>query len=146
MAMNILDLIKQDHEKTLKALDDIRSISTRTTGLRDRPWVLLERDLLRHMHGEEAIFYPSLGGTIRDKILEAVEEHNLVKVLIKQMDDIPTDEEVWTAKLRVMTENIRHHIQEEEGPVFRAARDSFSQEELEDMGIRFEVAKETVRR
>ncbi len=90
---------------------------------------------------EERVFYPALEGTIRDKILEAIEEHKVMKSLQQQMDDLPKDDERWTAKLKVMEENMKHHIRVEEGGIFM----NFNREQLDDMGRRFEEAKESLR-
>jgi hemerythrin-like domain-containing protein len=140
--MDILDILKVEHEKVLTGLDEIKNASIRTTGNRDKPWSNVVKDLLGHMFGEETAFYPALEGKHREMILEAIEEHKLVRTLMKEMDGLPKDDEVWTAKLKVMIENVRHHVQEEEGPIFRAARNDLGQEQLLDLGRRFEVAKE----
>ncbi len=143
--MNVLDEIGKDHDRLLKEMEELKNADTRTTGLRDAPYEIMRLDTLRHMYGEERVFYPALEGTIRDKILEAIEEHNVMKFLMQQMDDLPKDDERWTAKLKVMEENMRHHIREEEGGVFKVASMNFNKEQLDDMGRRFEEAKESLR-
>jgi len=144
--MDVLEIIKEDHQQVLRELDEVKNASTRTTGNRDKPWAAVVRDLLRHMYAEETVFYPALEDKYRGKILEAIEEHKLVRMLMKQMDEMPKDDEVWTAKLKVMTENVMHHIHEEEGPIFRAARDEFGAEQLQDLGRRLKEAKENAPR
>ena len=144
--MSILELIKQDHERTQKALESIKNTSTRTTGTRDRPWKAMKSDLNAHMIGEENVFYPALEAVMKDEILVAVEEHNLIKTMLQQMNDLPKDEDFWTAKLKVLMENVRQHIQDEEARIFKAATGEFSKEQLLDMGRRFEEAKELVLR
>jgi hemerythrin-like domain-containing protein len=144
--VDVLETIREDHQQVLRELDEVKNTSTRTTGKRDKPWDTLVRNLLRHMYAEETVFYPALEGKNRDKILEAIEEHKLVRGLMKQMDEMPKDDDVWTAKLKVMTENLMHHIHEEEGPIFKAAKDEFGVEQLQDLGRRFEEAKESAPR
>ena len=68
-----------------------------------------------------------------------------MKSLQQQMDDLPKDDERWTAKLKVMEENMKHHIREEEGGIFKVTSMNFNREQLDDMGRRFEEAKESLR-
>ena len=68
-----------------------------------------------------------------------------MKSLQQQMDDLPKDDERWTAKLKVMEENMKHHIRVEEGGIFKVASMNFNRELLDDMGRRFEEAKESLR-
>ncbi|KUG20096.1 hypothetical protein ASZ90_010173 [hydrocarbon metagenome] len=138
MAQNILELIKQDHEKTLKELNNLESMS----GSRDEPYRSMKRDLLAHMQGEETTLYPALEKDIRMKVLEAIEEHNTVKMVLEQMDSMSSDDDRWKAKLMVVKENVQHHIkEEEEGDIFKHSEEKFSRDELSSMGSRFEEAK-----
>jgi hemerythrin-like domain-containing protein len=143
--MNVLDEISKDHDRLLKEMEDLKYANARTLGTRERLYDALRLHMLRHMYGEERVFYPALEDTIRDKILEAIEEHNVMKFLLQQMDDHPKDDDRWTAKLKVMEENMRHHIREEEGGIFKVASMNFSKEQLDDMGRRSEEAKESLR-
>ncbi len=73
MALSILDVIKRDHQKTLKSLGDLEETTTQTTSARNVTWAAAEKDLLAHMQCEEEAFYPRLERIIEDEILEAVE-------------------------------------------------------------------------
>ena len=70
---NVLDEISKDHDKLLKEMEDLKYASTHTSGTRESLYDALRLHMLRHMYGEERVFYPVLEGTIRDKILEAIE-------------------------------------------------------------------------
>lgn len=141
VVMDILKLIKEDHVKTKDALEDLEETGEKYTSTRKKTWSTLEQDLLAHMEGEEKVFYPALEDEIEDKILEAVEEHELVRMAAKVLDDTPLDDKRWLAKLKVIKENIEHHIEEEESDVFDAAKKKFGKEDLDEMGKRFEDAK-----
>jgi hypothetical protein len=54
----------------------------------------------------------------------------------------PPGDEQWTATFKVAKENLEHHIEEEEGDMFRATRQAFSTEELEELGSRMEEIKQ----
>jgi hemerythrin-like domain-containing protein len=79
----------------------------------------------------------------RDTILEATVEHQVAEDLIEQLSRARakgTPE--WRAKCTVLKEMLEHHIEEEEGEVFQAAREMFEQEQLEEMAQKFERLKE----
>jgi len=75
-------------------------------------------------------------------VLEALEEHHLVDEIVEQLKDTPFDDEHWSAKFKVTKENVEHHIEEEEGPMFTKVRQVFSKDELEELGSRMEAAKQ----
>lgn len=139
--MDILKIIEEEHEKTLDGLEELEDTTGKDAATRKRTWTTLEKDLLAHMKGEEEVLYPALEGEIEDKILEAIEEHQLVRMASSVLDETPTDDKRWLAKLMVIKENIEHHIEEEEDEIFKAARRKFGEKELKEMGERFEDAK-----
>ncbi len=139
--MDILRMIENDHEKTLDALEELEDSTEKDATTRKKTWATLEKDLLAHMKGEEAVFYPALESEIEDKILEAFEEHELVRMASAVLDKTAADDKRWLAKLMVIKENVEHHIEEEEDEIFKAARRKLSEKELKEMGERFEDAK-----
>ena len=92
---------------------------------------------------EEEIFYPALKEhpKAKDLVLEAYEEHNVVDMVMKEIEGVAYDDETWGAKLTVMKENVEHHIEEEEDEMFKQARQVFSEEELADLGERMSARK-----
>lgn len=73
-------------------------------------------ELKIHTIIEEEIFYPALRGKIEeeDMIDEAIVEHDGAKVLINDIMDGGPDEEFYDAKVKVLQEQIEHHVEEEE--------------------------------
>ena len=53
-------------------------------------------------------------------------------VIVKELHEVATNDEAWGAKFKVLKENIEHHIEEEEGEMFRTARGIFSRDELRE--------------
>jgi hemerythrin-like domain-containing protein len=137
MAQNILELIKQDHKKTLSELEGLTSSESG----RDQKYSSMKKELIAHMNAEESTLYPQLEKSIRMKVLEAIEEHNTVKMVMEQMDSMSSSDDRWLAKLMVVQENVKHHIQEEEGEIFKEAQEKFSNDQLSDMGSKFQDAK-----
>jgi Hemerythrin HHE cation binding domain len=103
----------------------------------------VKQELQVHEAIEEEIFYPALKEhpKAKDLVLEAYEEHNVVDMVMSEIDGVAFDDERWGAKLTVMKENVEHHIEEEESEMFKQARDVFNHQELEDLGERMEIRK-----
>ena len=74
-------------------------------------------ELKIHSMIEEEIFYPALQGKIEQDLLdEARVEHDAAKVLVNDIESAGADEEFYDAKVKVLCEEIEHHVKEEEKP------------------------------
>ena len=105
---------------------------------------MIERRTERHaaklqVHAgiEEQIFYPAYreaSGTKKgeDLTLEAYEEHRVADRLISELRALPNTDETWGAKLKVLKENLEHHIKEEETELFPKVKKA--QAEGKDLG------------
>jgi cell division septum initiation protein DivIVA len=93
------------------------------------------------------VLYPALKphAEARDIVLEGYQEHHVADLLVKELHQLARDNEQWGAKFKVLKENIEHHIQEEEGEMWRTARGVFSQEELRQLGARMARMKSEAR-
>jgi hemerythrin superfamily protein len=141
--VNALDLLKEDHVKAKKLMTELAETTERAVKTRERTWATLLKDLTIHENIEEEIFYPALHEheKLKDIVLEALEEHHLVDDIVEQLKGTPFDDQHWAAKFKVTKENVEHHIEEEEGPMFKAVRQAFSTAELEELGTRMEQRK-----
>lgn len=141
--MNAFTLLKKDHEKVAGILDKLEGTTERALKTREELFTQLKNELDIHTNIEETIFYPVLekAEESRDITLEAFEEHRIVKQLLAELEASAKDDEVWTAKFTVLKENIEHHVEEEEGEMFKKARKVLSEEEIETLGTRMEKAK-----
>jgi hemerythrin-like domain-containing protein len=144
VAMDAIRLLKDDHDKVKKMLSDLDSTTERGVKTREELYTKLKGELTVHESIEEEIFYPALKEHPKAKelVLEAYEEHNVVDMVMAEIDDTPYDDETWGAKLTVMKENVEHHIEEEEGEMFKQARQVFSDEELDELGRRMQARKD----
>ena len=59
---------------------------------------------------------------------------------------MPYDDEKWGAKFTVMKENLEHHIEEEEGEMFKEAKQVFDEDELAQLGESMLARKEELMR
>jgi hemerythrin-like domain-containing protein len=74
-------------------------------------------------------------------VLEALEEHHAVDLIVSELHEVAGDDEQWTAKFKVLQETIQHHIDEEEGEMFRTARGVLGADELSAMGKQMAAMK-----
>ena len=81
-------------------------------------------ELTMHSQLEEEIFYPAVKAALRDKELvpEATVEHASVKDLISQVRDAEPGGEEYDAKVKVMSEYVKHHVKEEQNEMFPRAK------------------------
>ena len=143
--MNALTLLKNDHDKVKKLLAELESTTERGVKTRSELFATIKGELTVHETIEEEIFYPALleKAKTHDITLEGYEEHHVVDTVMAELEDLPVDDESWGAKAKVMKENVEHHMEEEEGEMFKQARSVFDKAELEDLGERMERRKRT---
>ena len=142
--MNAFELLKQDHKKVSGIFEELEPTTERGVKTREELFARLKQELDIHARIEEEIFYPAIkeAKETRDITLEAYEEHNVVKQLLAELDELPKDDETWGAKLKVLKENVEHHVEEEEGEMFSSAREVLSKEQIEELGTRMEASKQ----
>jgi hemerythrin-like domain-containing protein len=141
--MNAISLLLEDHQKMRKLLDELESTTERGLKIRAELFSTIKGELTIHEIIEEEIFYPELKAhpKAKDIVLEGYEEHHVVDLVMKELEETPVDDESWGAKAKVMKENVEHHMEEEEGEMFKQARAVFDRAELEDLGERMEARR-----
>jgi hemerythrin-like domain-containing protein len=146
--MDAITLLKHDHDKVKKLLTELESTTERGVKARSELFATIKGELTVHEIIEEEIFYPELKAhpKAKDIVLEGFEEHHVVDLLMAELESLDVSDETWGAKAIVMKENIEHHIEEEEGEMFKIARRVFEAEELEELGSRMEARKESAQR
>jgi hemerythrin-like domain-containing protein len=100
--------------------------------------------LSRHASIEEQLIYPWAREYIEqedDQVLEALEEHHVVKWLLWELEDLDPGDERFDAKVTVMMESVRHHVKEEESELFSDLRDVATRAELLELGDALRAAK-----
>ena len=144
--MDAITLLKNDHqtvEKLFKRFEktgDGAHVERRT--IVDK----IIEELSKHAAIEEQIFYPVTRATIDDiddDVLEALEEHHVVKWLLDELEHMDPAAERFKAKVTVLIENVRHHVKEEEGDYFPKVRAELGRNDLADLGDVMADAKKT---
>jgi hypothetical protein len=141
--MNVFDILKEDHKKVSGIFEKLEPTTERAVKTREELFARLKTELDVHARVEEKALYPVLEQieTTRDVTLEGIEEHRVVKHLLAELDNMAKDSEQWMAKLTVLKENVEHHVEEEEGEMFKKAKAALSKEQIEDLTSRVEAEK-----
>ena len=142
--MDALSLLKADHDKVKKMLAEGEKTTERAEKTRKELFDTLKAEMMLHERIEEEIFYPALKEHPKAKAiaLEGFEEHHVVDEIMGELEATDVTDETWAAKFKVMKENIEHHISEEEGEMFKQARQVFETDELEQLGARMAELKQ----
>ncbi len=145
--MNAFQLLKEDHQKVSGIFQQLEPTTERAEKTRTELFAKLQQELDIHARIEETVFYPAIkqAAETREIVLEGFEEHHVVKMLLKELESLPVDTEQWTAKLKVLQENVEHHVEEEESEMFQSARQVLSEDEINDLGTRMEELKKQLK-
>jgi hemerythrin superfamily protein len=138
--MDAIVMLREDHAAVKKLFTRFDKGETGVV-----PTICDELD--RHAALEEAYFYPEVKDVIpgRDLVLESIEEHHVVHMLIAELRALDPADERYRAKATVLVENVRHHIEEEESELFPAVREAFGRKDLQEMGLRMAQSPEAAR-
>jgi iron-sulfur cluster repair protein YtfE (RIC family) len=141
--MEGLNLLKQDHRKVEKIIEELLNTTARSVAKRRELLQVLKSELQLHEKVEEELFYPKLErGKDKEMILEAYEEHHLVDNILAELEETAPNDEHFKAKLTVLQENLKHHIKEEETEIFPEARRKLGEKKLEQLGEEISKMKE----
>lgn len=141
--MNPFALLETDHKKLKTMLSELDETSRRAGKTREQLFEKIKIELTAHEAIEEEILYPAIKAAMTDKalVLEAYQEHHVADLIVAELSSLPTTDEDWGAKATVLKENIEHHIKEEEGDLFKAARSALDRDELETIGDKMAARK-----
>src|SRR5215207_3276479 len=142
--MNAIELLKEDHRKVeslfekFKADEDGDHVDT---------FEKVKEELEVHTHIEETIFYPKLvkdgDEELKDITLEGIEEHRQAKMFLRELSGLTDDSEKFKPKFKVLMEDITHHVQEEEGEMFKLIQEQFDEFTLQELGKEMEKEKKS---
>lgn len=99
------------------------------------------KELTAHAWIEERIFYPAAreaAPDTKDHVLESVEEHHAVLWMLSELVDFDPEDERFDAKMSVLMENVRHHVEEEEKEWFPDVRKALGRNRLQELGEEME--------
>ena len=113
--LDAIALLKADHRKVeglFAKFEKARNAKARQSLARE-----ICTELTIHTMIEEEIFYPACAREVKEDLrLEAYVEHDGAKVLIAEIEGSSPDDDFYDAKVKVLSEQIKHHVKEEEKP------------------------------
>lgn len=115
-------LLKADHKLVAQLFDDYEQTNSKSQKKQLVDQICKELSI--HAQVEEEIFYPAVQKALKDHELvpEAIVEHSTLKDLIAAVKGVEPDGEMYDAKIKVMSEYVKHHVKEEENEMFVEAK------------------------
>jgi hemerythrin superfamily protein len=145
--MNVLKILKKDHSTVQALFDKFDRAGKSAYEKKSELFAQIRRELQVHSRAEEEIFYPALkamNGEGRRLISEAVKEHKQVDELLTQISRLKPTDKNFDEKVETLIENVDHHVEEEEGEIFRFAEENCSEDQLEELGQLTEERKKAL--
>jgi hemerythrin-like domain-containing protein len=117
----ILQLLHQEHEEVQGLFEQFHKSMSAKNGEKKAEAISKQifEDLKLHTELEEKIVYPNLKEQDEKIFYESGEEHHVVDLLITELRQLKVSAPEYAAKMAVMEENVKHHIQEEESQMFK---------------------------
>lgn len=139
-AKDAIALLKADHEAVSQMFAEYEK--SRSASNKKALVAEICTALSVHAQIEEEIFYPAVKAALKDKLLvpEATVEHAGVKDLIAQIESVEPDGEMYDAKVKVLSEYVKHHVKEEQNEMFPKIKSSSL--DVVELGARMAARKD----
>ncbi len=135
--VSALQVLKDDHRTVEALFAQFEATGPKAKKKREAIVGKIIEALSVHASIEETTFYPEIRNRIpmiESDVLEALEEHHVVKWTLSELESMSADDERFEAKVTVLIEMIRHHVEEEERDMFPKVRDAMTRIELSELG------------
>jgi hemerythrin superfamily protein len=142
--MDAVTLLRNDHKTVERLFKQFEKAGPNAHKTKQDLVEKIVEELSIHAAIEEQVLYPAAREAVPDEndlVLESLEEHHIVKWVLSEIDGMDPTDERFTAKVTVLIENVRHHVEEEEGELFPALRKGMKRKELEELAQAMEKAK-----
>ncbi|MED7950453.1 hemerythrin domain-containing protein [Streptomyces sp. BE20] len=147
--MDAIVLLKDDHKAVEKLFKAFEKAGDGAYAEKRRIADQVIEELTVHAVIEEKVFYPAAreaAPETKDHVLESVEEHHVVVWMLSELAGLDPKDERFDAKMTVLIENVRHHVEEEEKEWFPEVRKAMGRNRLVELGEQLEEAKKTATR
>ncbi|MFD7003706.1 hemerythrin domain-containing protein [Streptomyces mirabilis] len=142
--MDGIVLLKEDHKTVEKLFKQFEKADEGAHAEKRKIADQVIEELTTHTWIEEKIFYPAAREAdpdTKDDVLESVEEHHVVLWMLSELKDLDPADERFDAKMTVLMENVRHHVEEEEKEWFPEVRKAMGRNRLNELGEQMEATK-----
>jgi hemerythrin superfamily protein len=138
-----IELLEADHRKVEALFEEYEEAKEASEDTKKPIAERICAELTVHAQVEEEIFYPWLRENLSEEdmemVAEAEVEHATAKDLIAQIEGGDEVDEAYDAKVKVLSEYIKHHVKEEEDEIFPKISDQ--KEELDELGQQMSARK-----
>ena len=142
-------LLKTDHAAVKKLFESEKRLTKADGKKKEAIFNQIKAALTIHATIEEEIFYPAVKAAraknVKDEVREAYEEHKQIKSLLAQIAGITADDETYDMKIKVLKEDVEHHVKEEEGEMFPDARKFLGEKRLIALGAELQARKQELK-
>ena len=137
--MDAITLLTNDHKTVEQLFKRFEKLGPRAKKTKQDVAERIIKELSVHAAIEEMVFYPAVRQAIADEkidelVLVSLEEHHIVKWVLSELHNMSPEHERFDAKVTVLMENVRHHVEEEEQELFPAVAKAFAKERLNELG------------
>jgi hemerythrin superfamily protein len=144
--VDVLEIIKKEHREAEAMLDQAKGLEPDDARLGDLT-AKIEAALTTHLAIEERLLYARLRERAKEEekqvdVFEAYTEHELARHLIALLKSRRKRDARFKAEVQVLGESVKHHVQEEESKVFAIARELIDRDEREQIGEKWQKAKQ----
>lgn len=146
IAVDAITLLKNDHDTVEQLFKRFEQTGDRAHVQKRQIVDRIIEELSVHAAIEEQVFYPVARAAVPDTetiALESLEEHHIVKWLLSELVDMDPAHERFDAKITVLIENVRHHVEEEESDFFPKVRKQLGRNKLAELGETLADAKKS---
>ena len=146
MPDDVIAILEHDHREVEEMFAELEALRGDTSeDAKSRRKDLVEQvtiELVRHSVAEEVLVYPQVADKIsEDEAKHAREEHAEAEETLARLEKLDPDDAAFDDELATLMQEIRHHIEEEEGEMFAHMRQTIDAEELRTLGARVEAFK-----
>jgi len=143
---DVIEVLEHDHREVEEMFSELESLrGADTEDAKSRRKKLTETvtvELVRHSVAEEVLVYPQVDDKIsKEEADHAREEHAEAEETLTRLEKLDADDPVFEAELSTLMEEIRHHVEDEEGQMFAEMRRVIDEDELRKLGSRVEAFK-----
>jgi hemerythrin superfamily protein len=141
--MDAITLLKNDHKTVNRLFRELERAGEDTAAQEELVGKIVE-ELSVHAFIEEEVFYPAARREVPetlDHVLESLEEHHIVKWVCSELLQMDPSDDHYLPKAIVLSELIRHHVEEEEQEFFPEVRKALGRKRLGEIGEEMEAAR-----
>ena len=140
--MDAITILRNDHREVEKLFKEV--LRAEDEAKLQRLGAEIIKELSIHAAIEEQVFYPAVLQALPKEqraLVKSLEAHHAAKSMLAEIDRLAAASDRYKAKLEVLIDNVRHHVEEEERDLFPKVRDALPPKELKEIGELMEQAK-----